>query len=190
MVAAWFTGIIYWAIYNSFLYKIFFRISSRFFGPFDRITANEEYKAIQQTTSQYYVHLIDDKINYTDYLKVYYRVQKNGLLGHVPILEGYSEFFKNFIIISIEWIVPLIGFLLMYCPCEQCKLLQDLTMSANCVNYRLLIVSLLGIIIILDFIFILARINTERKIYSLIIEADLLGGLAPGSIPKKKESEI
>ena len=185
MLSSWFTGILYWALYNSLLSPILLRISSRFFGSFDNTMANEEYKAIQHTTSQRYVHLVDDKISCTEYLKAYYRVQKKGLLGNVPILEGYSEFFKNFIVISIEWIVLLIGFLLTYCSCNKCNILSESTTSIDCNNSRIFLISLLGLFIILDFIFISARKHTERKIFSLIIKADLLGELAPDSKIKK-----
>lgn len=186
MLSAWFMGILYWAIYNSFLSKILIKISPRFFGSFDSIIVNEEYKAIEQATSKQYVHLVDDKITYTEYLKAYYRVQKNGLLGNVPILEGYSEFFKNFIVISIEWMVLLIGFLLTYCPCDQCNLLSESSSLIDCCNSRILLISLLCLFIILDFIFISARRHTERKILSPVIKADLLGGLAPANFQSKK----
>lgn len=186
MLSAWFTGILYWALYNSLLSKILLKISPEIFGSFDSRMVNEEYKAIRQTTLLQYDHVVDDKITCTEYLKAYYRVQKNGLLGYVPILEGYSEFFKNFIVVSIEWMVLLIGFLLIYCPCDQCNILSESTTSMDCNNIKILLISLLGLFIILDFIFILARRYTERKIFSLIIKADLLGDLVSGGILKKE----
>ena len=47
------------------------------------------------------------RLTLPDYYRIYYQVQKNNLLGSVPILEAFSAFFLNLIWISIIWIVIL-----------------------------------------------------------------------------------
>ena len=182
MIASWIIGLIYWAVYAVILGGILEKLFPYIFRPNNLEWINQEYKALKEKYKTGYKNLIDNKLTLREYFKVYYRVQKNGLFGNVPCLESYSEFFKNFIVVAGEWILIIMIVLLIHCARESGKLqaLTGLQWGEN-----VILISIVIFLIILGLTAAFARRTIEKKIYSLVMTADLLGGLAPQDLSYK-----
>lgn len=114
VVSSWMVGLFFWAV-TSYLFS--YR-SILYMGNNDERLINIAYhrvlKAIGSSHPGYiWSSLTIDK---KDYLKIYYEVQKLGLLGNVGLLECFSAFFRNFALILVYWII------LIFCHsgCEDC----------------------------------------------------------------------
>lgn len=114
-------------------------------------------------------------MNRRNYLNAYFCVEKNGLLGNVPVMESYSAFFFYMRIVLIWWILLLIcsnGATLCY------KVTMDYSWTDfSCVlgNPKavitvnpLILILICGVMWWLSFPF---RNNTERQIYHNVLDA-------------------
>ncbi len=175
LLASWIIGMLYWALSKLILDPIFKKICPYIFCSNNLTWINRIYKEIKEKYNIGYRDLIEGKLSLKEYLEVYYRVQKNGLLGNAPILECYSEFFKNIIIVSIEWILFILIYLLLHCPCSFYKAAKYFTGEDGNGILIEIIILILVIFGVLGILGAFARKYTEKKIYSLILETDLLG---------------
>ncbi|MDE6444665.1 MAG: hypothetical protein K2K64_09655 [Muribaculaceae bacterium] len=164
LLISWIVGIFLWAVGNMWLFPNL----GKNFESNNLPLIKSEYKKICNNTFVSYPGITEDNLSINHYLKVYYRVQAKGLIGNIPILESISEFFKNFIFILIWWII-LLFIKLILC------LTKTETISFNFDNFCF-IKAFTGILFCIVFIFMSshARKFTEKKIYYLIFEADLL----------------
>lgn len=181
LLASWITGMLYWALSKLILESMFKKICPGTFRSNNIVWINQEYTKLKDKYNIGNRDINEGELSLKEYLEAYCRVQHNGLLGTIPILESYSEFFKNMIVVLIEWILFIVGFLLFHCPCYFHKVVKDFTGEG--VNMTLIVIIIILIIGLLGALFVSARKYTEKKIYSLILEADLLG------VPKDKKKE-
>ena len=188
LLASWMIGKLYWALSKLYLEPKFKKKWPCIFGSNNIDWINQEYIKLKDKYKIGYRDVIEGELSRNDkeYLKAYYRVQKNGLLGTMPILESYSEFFKNMIVVLTEWILFIVGFLLIHCLCYFFKVVKDFIGEGVIRTPIGIIIALLLIIGFLGALVVSARKYTEKKIYYLILEADLLGVLENS---KKESSE-
>ncbi len=167
IAGSWLTGIFFWTI-TSFVKN---NNVTRF------ITGkllNKSYSSIKHAETTHYSKIPDPIQKNLEgfYLKCYYDVQKNGLLGNVPVLESLSEFFFNFMLVLIIWILLicfnsgcgeyiLLGCIkVAVCNSGDCDCIVRIT--------PLMAISIGALLIAISFF---ARIFAERKIQKLIFEA-------------------
>ena len=97
-VLSYVAGIFFWGLVDGF---ICYRINWSFLKNNCEKWIAESFNKIMK-----YSDYKSDADNIKDeYYKAYYTVQERGLLGPVNIMEGFSAFFRNFIFVSIYWII-------------------------------------------------------------------------------------
>lgn len=177
LVFSWLTGILFWGLMNLlFSFQSIFRcndnhskkkctwrwepISNIFTWPFHSNNPDLIHIAkgnLQHKKSDYKKPEKSKLVK--RYLEAYYRVQEAGLLGNVPTLESFSEFFKNLAIVLIYWIIS-IG--IQYCFNTQYKFgVFNLSPIWECIIY-----------LVIAFVSCIFRIVTEMLIHKNILEAN------------------
>ena len=139
---------------------------------------NEEYIKILNEYKKKGMNLpkeLDHEMDKIDYINAYYYVEKNGLLGNIPIMESYSAFFFYLRIVLIWWTLCLI--------CSNgVKLFDNVSMDYSYYSFTrvidnsiaeitinpLFLILIIGIMLVFSFAF---RKNTERLIYHNLLEA-------------------
>ena len=175
-IACWLVGIFFWAIRAYILSPVLNKIPCLSRNNIRQIKYTY-IKVSKDKKRKYTFNDIEkDTIEYNDYLAMYYSVQRQGLLGNIPVLESLSSFFLNFILVLIYWIILIlwnsgccqslefIYFTVSQCACH----------VGTCPYFILLPVYAIVSCIVLICLSCLFRYRTENHIYSLIIEAYLL----------------
>lgn len=106
-VSSWMVGLFLWAV-TSYLFSC---RSIPYIGNNDERLINIAYRRVLKAIGSGHPGYIwpSFSIDKKDYLKIYYEVQKSGLLGNVGVLESFSAFFRNFALILVYWIVLIFG---------------------------------------------------------------------------------
>ena len=170
-VFSWIVGIFFWAIFEKIR---IFSFSNKF-----EVMLQDVYQGLTQELG---VKLRDDDneivdINKTEYYKAYYAVQEKGLLGPVGILESFSAFFRNIIIVAIYWVM--IYFLSMICVyCKFCYEKIEKLFNIDQFWINLCSFPYLALLIILIILAILSyncfRKCTEKRIIKSVLMAYML----------------
>lgn len=107
VIACWMIGIFIWAVSESLMQP--FSQSLPFMKKNNLEWINQEYDSVTKEVGRKYIDPVTSmplyKLELRDYYSIYYKVQKNGLLGSVPVLESYSAFFLNLSFVFIWWTI-------------------------------------------------------------------------------------
>lgn len=172
IVGSWLIGIFFWAItkFSKDMLRgcVFISKHSK-----DSLLQKTYTRLLESKTKYYSLKPspIDDNIE-GFYNKCYYYVQKNGLLGNVPVLESLSEFFFNMVFVLLFWII----LICYHSGCQDYCLLGcikvamcNFSESQGIIFINSLTAIAIGIILIILSYF--TRIRTELQIHKLIFEA-------------------
>lgn len=170
-VASWIVGLLLWCVTETITFLIL-RNGGRSSFIDKKKLISRVYRDIISETKVY------DNIEYltiTDYYKAYYRIQSKGLIGNIPVLESFSAFFKNMMIVIVWWLILIVFYKCIWL----CDILSILTTASGecgcCTNCCCIcLIRYITVLLLCFSIFIIGRYYTERKIIKLVLEADLL----------------
>lgn len=167
IVFCWLIGIFLWAFLKSlsFICLSKFNLSHLFKSiPLPKKNnidwINHEYHSASEDVGCKYIikgkSTPIDNLELNDYYTIYYAVQRNGLLGSVPILESYSAFFSNLPFVFLWYIILILT-----------GIWQNNPITTRCCA----IAVFLGLTLVSMYF----RKVIEHKIFSSVLHAYLLG---------------
>ncbi len=174
-ITSWITGLLLWCVTESISSIISKKEWSRFLDNKKKYI-NKAYHDIEAEINETHD---DTQFTLIDYYKSYYHVQSKGLLGSIPVLESFSAFFKNLMIVIAWWLILIIFFSsCSSCSCRWlCDIIATLTTSDVCSCSQpccICIIQCITVLMLCLFIIIIGRYYTERKIIRLVLETYLL----------------
>lgn len=158
----WLAGLFFWAFLDIVIFP-----NSKFIPWYKTLNLdwiNNAYTHVSNIVGKVYNNTLNvplKNLGLYDYYAIYFEVQKEGLLGTVPLLESFSAFFRNIPLVFLGWTIAILSHywnplnLNSYTPAE-------MTLS-------------IILIIVLGIVSLIFRYYVEKKIFQSIFESYFLG---------------